>query len=88
MFSILKSMRCSIGSQHSCWRRVRGLQDREQVTMRCGREGIQRKNVGDRGGELIVRMGWCPDGTSACYLSLHHKIKKMTSNNGVAVMPV
>jgi len=32
MFAILKSMRCLIGSQWSCWRRVRGLQDREQVT--------------------------------------------------------
>ena len=27
MFAILKSMRCLIGSQWSCWRRVRGLQD-------------------------------------------------------------
>jgi len=26
MFAILKSMRCLIGSQWSCWRRVRGLQ--------------------------------------------------------------
>ena len=33
MFAILKSMRCLIGSQWSCWRRVRGLQDwRERVT--------------------------------------------------------
>ena len=33
MFAILKSMRCLIGSQWSCWRRVRGLHDwGEQVT--------------------------------------------------------
>jgi len=27
MFVIMKSMQCLIGSQWSCWRRVRGLQD-------------------------------------------------------------
>ena len=27
MLAILKSMRCLMGSQWSCWRRVRGLQD-------------------------------------------------------------
>ena len=38
MFAILKSMRCLIGSQWSCWRRVRGLHDWvEQVATRARR---------------------------------------------------
>ena len=52
-----------------------------------GRKGIRHEN----GGEMmemeapIVGMGWHPDGLSVCvcfcYLSLHHKIQKMASNN-------